>query len=247
MNIKTILVDDERKALAILKDKISRFCPQLEIIAETQKPKEAIDLIISLEPQLVFLDVTMPEISGFDVLKEITNPHFELIFATAFDNFAIQAIEHCAIGYLVKPIDNDLLIQTVAKAINNIEQQNAIQKNRTLIENLGVLTFQDKKVVIPSSEGLEFVAISEIIHLEGLDGYTKIYFNGKPEILSSYNIGYFIKLLDEQLFFQIHKSHLINLNHIDKYLNEGCVVLSNSHKIPVARSRRQDFLNRLKG
>ncbi|PQJ71789.1 LytR/AlgR family response regulator transcription factor [Polaribacter butkevichii] len=244
--IKTILIDDERKALAILKNKIERLCPNLEIVAETQSPKEAIKLIKNLQPQLIFLDISMPEINGFDLLKEFDNPNFEIIFATAFDNYAIEAIKHCAIGYLVKPIDNSDLVSAVKNAAKNIEEKTALQKNKLLIENLGVQTFQMKKMVIPSTEGLEFVKIADIIHCEGIDGYTKIHFSNHKPILSSQSIGHFNKLLINQNFYLVHKSHLINLQHIEKYLNEGYVLLSANHKVPVSRNRRQEFLNNLK-
>jgi len=241
--LTAILIDDERKALAILKNKIERLCPTINIIGETQNPKEGIKLIKDLMPQLVFLDVAMPELSGFDLLSEIENPSFEIIFVTAFDNYAIEAIKHCAIGYLVKPVDNKDLITTVNKAIQNIEDKSALEKNKLLIENLGVQTFQNKKIVIPSQEGLEFVKISDIICCEGTNGYTTIHFLNRKQILSSNSIGHFNKILENQNFYLVHKSHLINLNYIEKYLNEGYVILTNNVKIPVSRNRRSDFLN----
>ncbi len=246
MKINAILIDDERKALAILKNKLERLCPNVAIIAETQNPKEGLQLIKDLKPQLVFLDVAMPELSGFDVLAEIKNPDFEIIFATAFDNYAIEAIKHCAIGYLVKPVDNNDLVETVNKAIQNIEDKSALEKNKLLIENLGVQTFQNKKIVIPSQEGLEFVKIADIIHFEGDNGYTNIHFIKRKPILSSHSIGYFNKLLENQSFYLIHKSHLINLSHIEKYLNVGYVVLTNNTKLPVSRNRRLNFLNKFR-
>ena len=244
--VTAIIIDDERKALAILKNKLERLCPDVEIIGETQSPAEGIELIKKLKPQLVFLDIAMPEMSGFDLLAEIKNPDFEIIFATAFDNYAIEAIKHCAIGYLVKPVDNNDLVDAVNQAINNIEEKSALEKNKLLIENLGVQTFQNKKMVIPSQDGLEFVKISEIIYFEGDNGYTRIHFTDRKSMLSSHSIGYFNKLLENQSFYLIHKSYLINLIYIEKYLNEGYVVLEDNIKLPVSRNRRQDFFNRLK-
>lgn len=247
MNVTAILVDDEPKALAILKNKIERFCTNVNIVAETQNPEEALELIQKMNPQLVFLDIAMPQMSGFDLLAKIPNPSFEVIFVTAFDDYAIDAINHCAIGYLVKPVDNQILIATVIKAIQNIEEKTALEKNKLLIENIGVQTFHKKKIVIPSQDGLEFVEINDIILCEGTEGYTKIHFvdNRKPA-LSSYSIGHFNKLLQNKEFYLIHKSYLINLNHIEKYLNEGYVILTHNHKLPVSRNRRSDFLNNLK-
>ena len=246
MKITAILIDDERKALAILKNKIERKCPNVTIIGETQSPLEGLTLIEKLKPQLVFLDIAMPEMSGFDLLEKIENPAFEIIFVTAFDTYAIEAINNCAIGYLVKPVDNQELIVSVSKAILNIEEKTALEKNKLLIENLGVQTFQKKKIVIPTQNGLEFVKIEEIIHCEGMDGYTKIYFENRKPMLSSNSIGHFNKLLENQDFYLVHKSHLINMDHIKKYLNEGSLILTNNYKVPVSRNRRSDFLNSLK-
>lgn len=246
MTVTAILVDDENKSLAILKNKLERLCPNVTIIGQTQDPEEAIDLIINLKPQLVFLDIAMPGMNGFEVLQTIPQPTFEVIFVTAFDNYGIQAIKHCAIGYIVKPIDSQDLIQAVSIATQNISDKTALQKNTQLIENLGIQSFQQKKIVIPSQEGLEFVKIEDIIHCQGTDGYTKIHFQHSKPIMSSYSIGHFFKLLQDNDFYLIHKSHLININYILKYLNEGYVVLQDNHKLPVSRNKRTDFLNMIR-
>ncbi len=247
MKITALLIDDEPKALAILRNKLERMCPNIFIVGETQDPQEALNLIQTLEPQLLFLDIAMPGMSGFDLLATIEAPSFEIIFITAFDNFAIDAIKHCAIGYIVKPVDNEDLVKAVSNAEKNIEDKTALAKNRLLVENLSVRTVQQKKVVVPTQDGLEFVKIEEIVCCEGTDGYTKIHFTSRKSMLSSHSIGYFNKLLENQDFYLTHKSHLINLEHVEKYLNEGYVILFNNHKIPVSRVRRNDFLQHLKG
>ncbi|WP_298953832.1 LytTR family DNA-binding domain-containing protein [uncultured Nonlabens sp.] len=247
MNIKTIIIDDEPKAIAILKNKISRFCTALDIVATIEKPQDAFDTINELNPDLVFIDIAMPGMSGFEVLKQFSNPNFEIIFATAFDQYALDAIKHCAIGYLVKPIDNEDLVEAVDNATRNIMDKNALEKNKILIENLGIQKFQKKKIVIPSTVGLEFVKVKSITHCEGVDGYTKIHFiNGKP-ILSSHSIGHFKKLLDHKDFYHVHKSYIINMIFVERYLNDGYVILEGNTSIPVARAKRTTFLNQLKG
>ncbi|WP_046755292.1 LytR/AlgR family response regulator transcription factor [Kordia jejudonensis] len=246
MTVTAILIDDEHKSLAILKNKLERLCPNIDVIAETQDPEEAVELISNLNPQLVFLDIAMPGMNGFEVLQKIPKPQFEIIFVTAFDQYGIEAIKHCAIGYIVKPIDSQDLIQAVAIATENIADKTALAKNTQLIENLGIQSFQQKKVVIPSQDGLEFVKVEDIIHCQGIDGYTKIYFQQQKPIMSSYSIGHFLKLLKHPDFYLIHKSHLININYILKYLNEGYVVLEDNHKLPVSRTKRTDFLNMIR-
>ncbi len=247
MNITALLIDDEPKALAILRNKLERMCPNVQIIGETQSPREALGLIETLKPQLLFLDVSMPEMSGFDLLAAIDAPDFEIIFITAFDNYAIDAIKHCAIGYVVKPVDNEDLVRAVSNAESNIEDKTALEKNRLLVENLGAPSLHQKKVVIPTQDGLEFVRMSEIVFCEGTEGYTRIHFTDRKPLLSSHSIGYFNKLLENQNFYLTHKSYLINVSHVDKYLNEGYVILTNRHNVPVSRNRRHDFLDFLKG
>lgn len=247
MSIKTILIDDEPKAIAILKNKIERFCPELEIIATIEKPAQAFDIINELQPQLVFIDIAMPGVSGFDILEQFKNPQFEIIFATAFDHYAIEAIKQCAIGYLVKPIDNQDLVKATENAKSNIDKKTALSKNIQLLENLNLENFQKKKIVIPSSDGLEFVTVENITHCEGVDGYTKIHFLDRKPILSSSSIGHFKKILSHPDFYHIHKSYIANLTHVTKYLNDGYVVLSGDIAVPVARSKRAEFLDTFRG
>ncbi len=244
MRLKAILVDDEEKALEGLTLKIQRFFPEIEITHHIQNPKEAIKIINTSQPDILFLDVEMPVLTGFDVLAAIDNPDFEIIFVTAYSQYAIQAIQHCAIGYVVKPIDNDELIKAISSGLSQIEFKNALNKNKALLNNLRNLT--NKTIVIPDQKGFSFIKSEEIIRLEGVDGYTLIVLQNEKPILSSYNIGKFRDMLPELLFYSIHKSHIINTNHLKKYLNEGYVELTNSDSVPVAKSKRVDFLKHLK-
>lgn len=246
MTITALLIDDERKALVILENKIKQEYPQINIVATTQSPKEGLFLIQSLKPQLVFLDIAMPEMSGFDLLKKVGNPDFEIIFVTAFDTYAIDAIRYCAIGYLVKPVATDDLADAIENAVHNINEKTASRKNRLLIENLGISAQQKKRIAISSADGLEFVKIKDIIYCEGVKGYTKVNLVHKKAILSTQSIGYFNKILENQDFYMVHKSYMININHLEKYLNEGVAVLTDNIEVPVSRTRKSDFLNTLK-
>ena len=241
--IKVILIDDEEKALESLHLKISRFFKEIEIIASCNNPKEAIHLINKLKPDLVFLDIEMPVWSGFDVLAKIDQPIFEVIFVTAYSNYAIEAIQNCAIGYVVKPIDNEELIHAISNAIQNINQKTALEKNVQLLANLGHKN--TTSIAIPSQKGLQFIKSEKIIRLEGIDGYTKIYSTDNKPLLSSYSIGKFSKLLTDSNFFLCHKSHLINLQYVQSILKEGSIELSDNNTVPLAKAKKKELIIRM--
>ncbi len=239
--ITAILIDDEKKALEGLQIKVERYFKQIEIVALCNNPKIAISKIDELQPDLVFIDIEMPVLSGFDVLSKVNYPDFETIFVTAYNNYAIEAIKHSAIGYIVKPIDNDELKTAVTNALQNISKKNAFQKNKKLLEHLGVNT-NKTSIGIQTNKGLSFVKISDIVRFEGVEGYTKIICKDKKQILSSYSIGKFIKMLDDKNFFSPHKSHFINLNFVITILKEGTISLSDGSCVPLVKSKRSELI-----
>lgn len=184
----------------------------------------------------------MPVLSGFDLLSKIENPNFEIIFVTAYNEYAIEAIQHCAIGYIVKPIDNDELKNAVTNALKNIDQKSALEKNKQLLESL--ISNGNSTIVIPTQKGLSFIKTEDIIRFEGVDGYTKIVLQNSS-ILSSYSIGKFSNSPKLSNFFSIHKSHFINLNYVSDFLNEGYIILINGDRVPIAKSKRKDFLEKI--
>jgi two-component system LytT family response regulator len=246
MKIKTLLVDDEQKSLASLAKKIRNHLPLLDIIAEIQDPEDAIEAIDQFNPQLVFIDIAMPNLSGFDVLAQVKNPDFEIIFVTAFDQYAVQAIKHAAIGYLLKPLDDEDLQLAVKNALANIELKNAAVKNHTLLENLSIQDNQTRKLAIPAQNELHLSKMEDIVHCEGSEGYTRFHFKNNSNILSSHSIGYYAKTLTSSGFFQIHRSHLINLQLVEKYYNDGHVKMENGNTLPVSRNKRSELLELFK-
>ena len=239
-----ILIDDEKKALDSLAIKVKRFFPEINILATCNNPKEAINLINTNEPDLVFLDIEMPVISGFDVLSKVNIADFETIFVTAYNNYAIEAIKHSAIGYIVKPIDNDELKLAVNNALKNIAKKTAYTKNQNLLDHLGVNT-KKTSLAIPTTKGLSFLKSKDIIRFEGVDGYTKIICCDTKEILSSYNIGKFAKILDNSSFFLPHKSHFINLHFVESILKEGTILLKDGAIIPLSKNKRQELIQKM--
>lgn len=239
LKIKAILVDDEEKALKSLANKIECFFPEIEILHLEQNAENSVSLIEKEQPNIVFLDVEMPILSGFDVLANIKNPDFEIIFVTAYSNYAIEAFQYCAIGYVVKPIDNDELKLAVNNALKNITSKSSIVKNKNLLDLL-TNAMSEKKIIIPTSTGFSLIKLIDILHLEGYSGYTKIHLTNGLEIISSYNIGKFEKMLPES-FFKCHKSYIVNLKQITAFENEGYLVLESNIRIPISRSRRKEI------
>jgi len=245
MTVSAVLIDDEDKALQVLRQKLAIYCPQIEVVGVASSTAAGYDMIIKLRPQLVFLDVAMPEESGFDLLKRLPQLDFEIIFVTGFNSYALDAIRFSAIGYILKPVENEDLIAVVQRAVQRISEKIDSERNRRLLENLLNPGHAHNRIGIPTEAGLEFVPTNEIVRCEGFQKYTKVISLGKKETLSSYNIGEFRKLLENYGFFAIHKSHLINMLHIKRFDKEGTVIMVDGSNVPVSRRKKQDFLDLL--
>jgi two-component system LytT family response regulator len=243
-NINAIIIDDEKNALESLALKIAKYFPQITVTHKFRNPQKAVQEINQNHPDLVFIDIEMPVLSGFDVLSKIENPNFEIIFVTAYSEYAIEAIKHCAIGYIIKPIDNDELKLAIENALKNINQKSALEKNQQLLQNL--VSNGNSTIVIPTQKGLSLIKKDNIIRFEGIDGYTKIILENDNPILSSYSIGKFTKIESLNHFYLVHKSHFINLNYINEYLNEGYITMKNNDKIPVSKTKRANFLEKIR-
>lgn len=238
--VKAILIDDEEKALKSLASKLNLFFPNIELVFLEQNPQNAVEIVNNNPPDILFLDVEMPVLSGFDVLAKLNKPNFEIIFITAYSEYAIEAFQHSAIGYVLKPIDNDDLKLAVNNALKNISAKNSILKNTTLLELL-TKNSTAKKISIPTSKGFSFVSLNTILYFEGYNGYTKIHLINHTEIVSSYNIGKFEKMLNTS-FFKCHKSYIINLEKVTAFENEGYVVLENTSRVPISRTKRKELI-----
>jgi two-component system LytT family response regulator len=242
--INAVIIDDERKAAEVLDYKIKETSPDLNIIAKINDPEKAVKFLNQTSVDLVFLDIEMPLKSGFDVLNQLTNLDFEIIFVTGYQNYAIEAIKFSAIGYILKPVDDDDLLLAIQHAKQKITEKKSKERNQNLLDNL-LLGNKDKKIGIPTMYGLEFVKVAHIIRCEGLQKCTKVIIQNGDNIISSYNIGEFIKLLEPYGFFATHKSHLINVSKIKKYMKEGIIYLDDDSSVPLARRRKQFFLDKL--
>ena len=241
--INTIIIDDEAKGRLALREKLSAYCPQIKVVAEAANGQEALLLIHHHKPQLIFLDIEMPRMNGFEMLNEIAEKKFHIIFTTAYDQYAIKAIKYAAFDYLLKPIDIEELKTAVSK-LDNQENNQTKKQVELLNQNMQHPKKQLYKLAISTSEGLMFYDINEIIHLEANSNYTAIYFANKTKIIASKTLKEFEELLPEDIFFRTHHSHLINLNYIKRYIkgDGGQIELQNRNFVDVSRRKKDDFL-----
>jgi two-component system LytT family response regulator len=246
--IRTILVDDEPRGLNTLKRLLQVYCPELSIISECLDADSAKEKIEMLDPQLVFLDISLPGKTSFDMLNELGQIKFEIIFVTAHDQFTMQAFHYSAVDYLVKPIDEDLLVDAVKRAVKRIASS-ANSNVSTLLYNMGKSsTPQKMKLCIPSLKGFQVVELKDILYCEASGSYTNFHFTNQPLICSAKPIFEYEEMLADSGFVRIHKSFLVNLLHIKEYVRGegGTVILSNNQEIEVSRRKKDLFINKMK-
>jgi two-component system LytT family response regulator len=247
--IKTLLADDEPRGLSSLKKLLEFNCPELEIVATCSSADEAKEKIEQLKPDLVFLDIAMPEKNGFDLLDEISEIRFEIIFVTAHSDFMLQAFRFSAVDYLLKPVEDDLLTEAVKRAVKRISDKTPGANLETLLYNMRTREGGQKlKMCIPSLKGFQVVKLSEIVYCEASSNYTNFHFSGRPLICASKPIHEYETLLEDSGFIRIHKSFLVNMEHVKEYQRGegGYVVLSNGHTVEVSRRKKDLLITKMK-
>ena len=247
--INTIVIDDEENARSNLKLLLEDFCPTVNVLAEAASAEEARALISELNPDLLFLDINMPNEDGFELLESIENKNFSVIFITAHNQFALKALKAGAIDYLEKPID----IEDLQNAVDKINvNESAGNVDYGMIKSLLNEYKNDSKsdiIAVPTLSGYEIIKIEDIIHLEADESYTKIFLTNGKKCTSSMTIAKYEKVLDDNVFYRVHKSHIINTRYHLKEFNrhEGNVaIMDNGELIPVARRKLSGFVNKIK-
>jgi len=245
--IESIIVDDEPKNIHVLKKMLNEFCDEVDVVAEARDAQQAIALIQQHSPGLVFLDIEMPFGNAFDILDKLMPVNFEVIFITAFNEYALKAFKYSALDYLLKPININELKIAVGKATSSINSKNIGSQLKNLLDNLQNKNEALRKIAFPSKEGLVFIPMGDIIRCEASGSYTNIFIKGKEKIISSKSVKEYEEMLPEAVFFRIHHSHIINLTEIKKYHRGrgGHVEMSDGAFIDVAVRRKEEFLSRL--
>ncbi len=245
MALRTIIIDDEPKLRKVLSIKLADFCPSIDLVDSAENASEGYEKILQHKPDLVFLDISMPEESGFDLLNKFEKVEFEVIFVTGFDEYALDALKLSAVDYLLKPVRTSDLVNAVKKAEKKIGEKGILEHYDLLKHNLNHIEDKQAKIAIPGTKSYDFVEVNDIIRCEGWQKYTKIFLKNGSEIVSSYNIGVYKDMLEKFNFFACHKSHLINVTHIKKYLKEGTVRMVDNSNVPVSRRRKEEFLEQV--
>jgi two-component system LytT family response regulator len=241
--LKAILVDDELNSLQNLQFKIQEYCPSIKVLAQCQNPEEAIRLIQQNKPDVIFLDIEMPRMSGFKMLEQIPEIDFEVIFITAYNHYAINAIRISAFDYLVKPVAIEDLQQTVER-LGTYTVKKTRERAEHLKKNLANPKSQEDHIAIPTNDGLEFIQIKQIIRIESSSNYSKIILMNNQHMLVTRQLKDFEELLQDYRFYRVHHSHLVNLNFIAKYVrgDGGQVIMRNGDSIDVSRRKKEVFL-----
>jgi two-component system, LytTR family, response regulator len=239
--MKAIIIDDEPNAVELLQFRLTQLCPQVQVVAACTSSVKGVEAIKLHKPDLVFLDIEMPQMNGFQVLEAVQDISFSLVFVTAYDKFALKAFSYSAIDYLLKPIDTQELI----RAVNRVEKQ--AQTAKIQIEllkqqyNQPTQRLPTDKIALPYQNGVAFVRFQDIIYCESDDSYTKFHLADGQHYLVTKPLKEVQDLLEERGFLRIHRQFLVHLDHIKKFVKgEGAyIIMSNGQSIPVSRQQKE--------
>jgi len=245
--IKAVIIEDEKKSRDALSHLLVKYCSDVHITGSAESVKHGIEVVRTVKPELIFLDVMLPDGSGFDVLEKIRDLQFDVIFTTALEKFAIKAIKYSALDYLLKPID----VIELKTAVKKVEERKNIlsgQNLNSLLENVKNADDNFSRITFPTGSAFEIVAVKEIIRCEASDNYTNVFLTGDRKFVVTGTLKHYEELLPEKDFVRVHHSHLINMNHVLRFLKEegGFAVLSDGSKVEISRRKKEDFLKKLK-
>ncbi|MEJ7646425.1 MAG: LytTR family DNA-binding domain-containing protein [Chryseolinea sp.] len=245
--IKALIIDDELTGIETLRIALEKYCPDVEIIGTFHGPHAGLQAIRSLRPDLVFLDIQMPQMSGFDVLQQASPITFDVIFVSAHDQYAIKAIKFSALDYLLKPVDVDELIHAVNKVKGKMNIESAPYQYQSVLNNIQLNHGRIERLAVPSQEGIDFYNTEEIIYCKADGSYTRVVLKNNQEVLVTKNLKDFESMLSESGFCRVHHSYLINLRHVKKYIKGegGYVILLENHHVDISRRKKEEFLSLL--
>ena len=244
--ITTIIVDDEKNSCEALQILLKDNCPEVHITAICNSGEEALQKIQLLHPQLIFLDIEMPNMNGFQLLEQLPKIYFELIFTTSYDQYAIKAIKFSALDYLLKPVDREELQKAVQKVLKKVSGSIS-QQLEILLQKVNQPAIPVKRVALPTMQGLELVEINSIISCSANNNYTEFFLTDRKKILVSRTLKETEEMLEGYAFMRVHHSHIINLNEITRYVKGegGYLIMTDSSTVDVSRSRKEVLMQKL--
>jgi two-component system LytT family response regulator len=242
--MKAVLIDDERNALEMLEWMLQKNCPEVQVVAMCESPLEGIEKIKLLKPDVIFLDIEMPQLNGFDLLERLGPHESDVIFTTAYNQFAIKAFKVCALDYLLKPIDPDDLKAAVQKSVSKKSTVSKEQLNM-LLNYMKPEKPRSRRVALTASDHLVFVEAEKIVYCESDSNYTIFFLADGQKIIVSKTLKDVEEILEGGDFFRIHASYLINMKHVTKFTrgDGGYVVMSNNQHITVSRKKKDEFFD----
>lgn len=245
--MKALIIDDEIHCSESLRFLLNKYHPDVGIVGEANDPFQAIGLIAVHKPEVIFLDIEMPHLNGFELLSKLENIDFEIVFTTAYDEFALKAIKVNALDYLLKPIGVEDLQKAIEKVRNRLGESLPNLEVNAMLNNMMPRPNGNSKIALPTMEGLEFTTVSSIIRCESDNNYTDVHLEDGKRLTICKTLKEIQNLLIDHSFCRIHASHLINLNHIQKYQRGagGLVVMSSGDHVQVSRGKKADFLDQI--
>ncbi len=243
MSIKSLIIDDNPFIIDLLTEQLQQNHPEIEIVGFAKSGAAGIEKIKKHQPNLIFLDVEMPDMTGFDMLDQLNEISFQTIFITSFSHYAIRAIRFNALDYLVKPIEEKELKHAIKRYLANIGQNENRNQVKLALLNLKTEKIEEQTLQLPSQNGAISLKLKQIVRIEGERNYSFIHLaNGKKQ-LSSKTLGYFDEILSDKGFFRCHRSHLVNGIHIKDLKNNGVFILKNAIEISISRRKKTDAKN----
>jgi two-component system LytT family response regulator len=245
--IQAVIIEDEKKSRELLENLVKKHCTDIQLIGSADSVETGVELIRKMKPRLVFLDIEMPDGSGFDLLKALSDLSFEVIFTTASDKYAINAIKYSALDYLLKPIDSEELKAAVQRIIEKDKDLSPVENLKFLLQNFRKGDEQYSRITLPTGNAYEIVNIKEIIRCEADGNYTVFFLSDKRKMVVTMGLKHYEDLLPPNDFFRIHNHHLVNVNHVSRVLKEdgGYAIMSDGSKIEISRRKKDSFLERI--
>jgi two-component system LytT family response regulator len=244
--ISCVIIDDKTSGRVVLKKMLQEISTVM-VVGEAASVKSGIEIIKDKNPDLVFLDIKMPDGDGFEVLKAVKGLNFFLIFTTAHDSYALSAIKEQAVDYLIKPIGKEELKKAIEKVLIAVESKSFNNSIHKLGQSLNRISIIHSKVPISTVNGLDFIPANNIIRCSSESNYTRIFLRDKTSILSAKTLKEYQKLLDKSIFFRVHKSHIVNINFVTKYFRSGYLLLEDNSTVEIAKKTKSDFLDHILG